>query len=212
MSTRSEILAIVTSQEGYETPPAGVISYALKMYSKAFPLYKEVIFEDVEDETDIVLSDEVYSSNIRCFVTIEGLEYELTNFEFIKSVNTLKFFTPLDYEDINVRYYTIHTFTTEECTVPDKHAEAFAYLICHFMSLRQITSYYDSSEISEIDNGIIKVKYGNTTSPSGGLKTYFQRYQELVTTISPQIGYLRDDIPEFTSTVDAINYPLGSEW
>ena len=212
MATRTEILSIVTSQEGYATPPDGVISYALKMYSKYVPLYKEVTFENLEGLSEIEIEDEVYSKNIRCFVTINDYEYELTNFEFIDSINTIKFFTPLLYPEVTVRYYTTHIFSTEECTIPDKHAEAFAYLICHFMSLRQITSYYDSSEISEIDNGIIKVKYGNTTSPSGGLKTYFQRYQELVTTISPQIGYLRDDIPEFTSTVDAINYPLGSEW
>jgi hypothetical protein len=212
MATRAEILGIVTSQEGYDTPPDGVISYALKMYSKYFPLYKEIVFTDLEGESEIKLPDEVYSGNIRCFVTINDYEYELTNFEFINSISTIRFFTPLVYNEVTVRYYTIHTFSTTTCTIPDKHAEAFAYLICHFMSLRQMTAYYDSKEVTEIDNGIIKVKYGNTTKPSGGIKTYFQRYQEIVSVIAPDIAYERDDIPEFSSTVDAINYPLGSEW
>lgn len=212
MATKTGILSIVTSQEGFSTPPAGVISYALKMYSKRFPLYMEVEIEDVYGETDIVLAEEVYSKNIRCFIESGDYEYEVTNFEFISSANTLKFFTPITYESIIVRYFTVHAFEDEECTIPDKHAEAFAYLICHFMSLRQLGTYFSSDDISEIDNGIIRVKYGAGASARNGIKTYYQRYQELMVDTMPDIAYLRDDIPMFTSLVDAINYPFGSEW
>ena len=210
--TRAEILAIVTVQEGYSTPPDGIISYALRMYSKKFPLMVEEIYEDVLGETDIVLDEPVYSTNIKCTVSIDDYEYELSNFEFIASLNKIKFYTPITYNDLNLYYYTVHKFSTTECTIPDIHGEAFAYLLCHFISLRALSLYYSADTIQSVDNGIMKVTYDTSKSSKQGYKTYYERYLEALAAVSPHIGYIRDDVPSFKNTSDIINYPFTTEW
>jgi hypothetical protein len=212
MATRAEILSIVTSQEGYETPPEGVISYALRMYSRKFPLMLEVSYSDMLDETEIELDSEVYSSNITCTVTVNNYEYQISNFEFIPSLNKIKFYTPLLYDDITVYYYTSHILTAEACTIPDMHLEAFAYLLCYFMSMRAISEYYNPDSISQVDNGIINVRFDTSKSSGNKLKTYYERYLEAISADSPIVGYIRDDIPEISSTSDVINWPYTTEW
>jgi hypothetical protein len=212
MATKAEILAIITTQEGYSTPPDGVLTYALNVYSKRCPrLVKEVV-SDAYGLTEIELADDSFGTVAKCTMISGDYEYTLNNYEFLSSLNKVKFYAPIPYEEINIYYYIGHTLTDTECTIPNKHVEAFAYLVCHFMSLRSISSYYAPDSIEAVDNGIIKVKYNTSKSSKQGLRTYYERYLEIVASSSPAMGYINPAEPVLITTVDALNYPYTSEW
>lgn len=179
--TRADILNIV-AEEGF-TPSEACVDYALKYYSYQNPLLKEEVFSDVYGKHEIQLSSELYSTLVIPKKVTDGYVQEFLNFRLHRDEGKIVFPYPYPFDELIVEYYTVHEFSEDNVTIPERHGQAFAYLICHFCNLEIV---FGTDVIESVDDGVIKVKY-SMAEKTKQKQRYLTKFESLMRAKSPEI-------------------------
>jgi len=156
-----------------------LIQKAVEHYSHYVPRKVLESFSDVSGQQTISLSSPLYSSRVVIKTMINNIVYTIdpTEYTVHQLDQEIEFSSPLSVDSIDVYYYTNHTLTDTETSIPKTHERAIVYLTCYFIALKE---WYQNDFIRVLDNGIARIQFDTSLAkdkPNDYLSMFFHIIQ-----------------------------------
>jgi len=156
-----------------------LIQKAVEHYSHYVPRKVLESFSDASGQQTISLSSPLYSSRVVIKTTINNIVYTIdpTEYTVHQLDQEIEFSSPLSVDSIDVYYYTNHTLTDTETSIPKAHERAIVYLTCYFIALKE---WYQNDFIRVLDNGIARIQFDTSLAkdkPNDYLSMFFHIIQ-----------------------------------
>lgn len=153
-----------------------VLDLALTIYSTHSPRKITETKTNVYGTYTLSLVEPPYSASIDIYYIEDSKRHHLSNYVFDDIEGFVEFSSAIPKDSIYVVYYTKHTLTDEESTIPTRHELGVVYLTCHLLSEYKL---YGDDIIEYIDNGLMRVRFDRSGSKAKNYK-YLERYFDIV--------------------------------
>lgn len=156
-----------------------LFNVALKIYSFHCPRRVVEQKTSVEDSYEVDLDEVIMSSAVRIYYLEDTKRYFIDSSSYIvhELDGFIEFDYPLNKDTIYVEYYTDHSVTEAESTIPVQHEQAVVWLTCHLVNQYDL---FGTDMMEYIDNGIMRVRFNVTETQNRQRETYLNKYYDVV--------------------------------